>query len=974
MAVGLALNSCRLSFLEGPVFQTRSVWITLMAVRSIYHKSTESPLMIGKTLAHYEILSKLGEGGMGVVYRARDSKLDREVALKLLPAELSHDPERLARFQREARVLASLNHPYIAAIYGLEEAEGQSFLVMELAGGVDLSVRLAKGPLPVEDALSLALQLAAGLEEAHEKNIVHRDLKPANIMIGPDGKVKILDFGLARALAPESADAQNLENSPTITAAMTQAGTILGTPAYMSPEQARGKTIDRRTDIWAFGCCLYEALTGRRPFRGETVTDILAQIIELEPDWNALPKETPGRIRILLWRCLQKDPQRRLRDIGEARFEIGETSSDPSGAVPALGPTVDKPGITRPQLIASVLAAVAFGVLATSLVVWNLKPSPVTRPEPIRRYSINLSPDAPLQPMEEDGGGTGMALSPDGTLLVYVADTGPNQHQLFLRRLNRLDDARPIAGTEDAVSAFFSPDGQWIGFFTHDKMKKVSVQGGPSVTLCDIAADLGAGWGDDGHIVFSSERGQGVKRISAAGGPVEDLMDESFMKSHGLLMVVFPVVLPGGRSVIFTAVAGKSWSEIRIAAFSLETGEVEFLVEGALGGFYHPTGHLTYRQEGALMAAPFDAGRLEITGPAVPVTEENMTLFPQPSFPILFDFSAEGTLVYVPGSEDPPQVSVARTLVWVDREGIEEPIHAPPRPYREVDLSPDGTHAAVRFNDPLDFSDKEDIWILDLTREPVTQQRITYEPQGASSPVWTPDGQRIVFGSLREGAFHLSSIAANGTGPVETLHVSRIGLSAYTWSADGRSLIFHQGTGNSDIWALSLDDEPTARPLMAESYDELHPAISPDGRWIAYETHEIKIPGGHNVYIRPFPNIDDGKWLISTRGGEYPVWAPDGRELYYWSYSGQMTAVRIETEPDFAVGNPEELFGGEYLTFTANRPYDISPDGQRFLMIKEDKEALEAAEAVEAPPIAELIVVENWGEVLKGIAPDPEAN
>jgi Tol biopolymer transport system component len=373
------------------------------------------------------------------------------------------------------------------------------------------------------------------------------------------------------------------------------------------------------------------------------------------------------------------------------------------------------------------------------------------------------------------------------------------------------------------------------------------------------------------------------------------------------------------------------------------------------------------------MAAPFDPGALEITGPSVSVTEANMELLPGIDLPILFGFSNEGTLVYVPDSEDLPEVSVARTLVWVDREGNEEPIHVPPRPYSEVDLSLDGKRIVTRFNDPLDSSEQEDVWILDLTREPVTQQRLTYEPIGASSPVWTPDGRRVVFGGLRDRAFSLLSMAANGTGPVETLHVSRNPISAYTWSADGRTLIFHEilgassSTYNSDIWALSLDAESTARPLMAESYSELHPAISPDGRWIAYETHEISRPGGHDIYIRPFPNIDDGKWLISSRGGEYPVWAPDGRELYYWSYSGQMTAVRIETEPAFAVGNPEELFGGEYLTFTANRPFDISPDGQRFLMIKEDSQAREAAEAVETLPITELIVVENWDEVLRGL-------
>jgi serine/threonine-protein kinase len=697
---------------------------------------------------------------------------------------------------------------------------------------------------------------------------------------------------------------------------------------------------------------------------------MLAKVLERDPDWDRLPPATPPQVRALLRKCLQKDPTHRLRDIGDARIDLLDLITE-SGRFKAV---VDE-NPTAPGRSYVVAASVVLGAVVLAVAMFfalRTKPrSSEAVSAPVRRYSINLSPDAPLQPMESDGSGTGIALSPDGLLLAYVASTGPRTKQLFLRRLDQLD-ARPLAGTEHAGGAFFSPDSQWIGF-THDKLKKVSVQGGAPVTLCDLSADLGASWGDDGHIVFASGMG-GLKRISAAGGPVEDLMDESFMQSHGLLMAVAPIVLPGGKSVLFTSVAGFSLSETRVAALSLETGEVKFLVAGAVGYGYHPTGHLIYGQERAMMAAPFDAGRLEITGPAVPVTEENMALFPLINIPTLLEFSAEGTLVYVPGSEDPPEVSVARTLVWVDREGNEEPIHAPPRPYKEVDLSPDGTHVAVRFNDPLDFSDQVDIWILDLTREPVTQQRLTNEPQ-ARAPVWTPDGQRVVFGSLRERAFHLSSKAANGTGPVESLHVSRNPLSASTWSADGRTLIFHQtmdpgsSSENPDIWALSMDGAATARPLMVESYRELHPAISPDGRWIAYETHEIKIPGGHNIYVRPFPNIDDGKWLISTRGGEYPVWAPDGRELYYWSYSGRMTAVRIETEPDFAVGNPEELFGGEYLTFTTNRPYDISPDGQRFLMIKEDSQAREAAEAVETPPITELIVVDNWNEVLKGIAP-----
>jgi serine/threonine-protein kinase len=567
--------------------------------------------------------------------------------------------------------------------------------------------------------------------------------------------------------------------------------------------------------------------------------------------------------------------------------------------------------------------------------------------------------------MGPQGGGTGLALSPDGSLLVYVASTEKEDHPLFLRRLDQLDDAKPLAGTEHTSGAFFSPDGQWIGFFTNDKLKKVSIRGGAPITLCDISANMGASWGDDGHIVFSS--GKGLRRVSAAGGPVEELMDESFMESHGLLAAASPVILPGEKSVLFLHIAGISMNEIRLAALTLETGEVKFLLDGALPVTYHPTGHLIYIQERAVMAAPFDPGTLEITGPAVPMTEENMALMPVFNFPALFDFSTEGTLVYVPGTEDPPGVSVKRTLVWVDREGNEEPLGAPPRPYIYVDLAPDGTHAAVVVSDPQDPFDQGEIWILDLTRESVTRQRLTFDPHAYYFPMWTPDSQRVVVSGLREGAFNLSSMAANGTGPVESLHSSRNALQASAWSADGRSLIFMEFIqSNSNIWALSLDDEPTARPLMTESFKEEFPVISPDGRWIAYESDQSQ-SGSGEIYVRPFPNLDDGKWLISTRGGEAPMWAPNGRELYY--YAGRMMAVMIETEPAFAAGNPEVLFRGEYFVTHSNSPYDISPDGQRFLMMKEDPQPQEAAEPVETPPITELIVVDNWDEVLRRITP-----
>jgi len=496
----------------------------------------------------------------------------------------------------------------------------------------------------------------------------------------------------------------------------------------------------------------------------------------------------------------------------------------------------------------------------------------------------------------------------------------------------------------------------------------VFVLGGSPITLCDIPVHLGASWTDDDHIMFSSQFRQGPKRISAAGGPVEDLMDESFMESQGFFAVVLPVIMPGGRGVLFTCAASLLMEDFQIAVLSLESGKVKFLVEEAVCYTYLPTGHLLYGQAGAMMAAPFDADTLEITGPAVPVTQADMELHPLYNFPILFTFSREGTLVYVPGSEE---VSVARTLVWVDREGNEELLAAPPRPYSYVDLSPDGTHVAVLFTDPQNFFDQGDIWILDLTREHVTQQRFTFDPQAFYNPMWTPDSQRVVFSSLREGTWSLSSKAANGTGPIESLHTSKNLLAASTWSADGRSLIFMEASlENTDIWVLSLDGEPTARPLMAESYYERDPAISPDGRWIAYTSNES---GRLEIYVRPFPNIDDGKWLISTRGGESPIWAPHGRELYYDTYPDQMMVVTIETEPTFAAGNPEVLFRSEYVLAShsgpAPNPYDISPDGKRFLMIKEETQAPEGDEVVETPPITELIVVDNWDEALKRLAP-----
>ncbi len=930
----------------------------------------------GTRLGQFEIAELVGVGGVGEVYRAADTKLGRDVAIKVLSGTFALDAKRLARFNREARLLASLDHPNICAVHDLQESDGTHFMVMPLIEGDTLADRIERGAIPVEKALPIFAQIAEALEAAHEQGIIHRDLKPGNIKVSKDGKVKVLDFGLGKAIEYEAGTASSEVPTRTTTpeaTKMSQEGVVLGTPVYMSPEQARGKPVDKRTDIWAFGCCLYEALTGDLPFKGETISDTLAKVLERNPDWNRLPPDTPSQVRVLLRKCLQKDSTHRLRDIGDARIDVLDLITE-SGRVKAVAGEV----ATSPIRSYVVAASVVFGalIICASIIFalrGDLSPTetssvPSPQPEPIRRYSINLSLDAPLQPMNVDGGGSGMALSPDGLLLVYVASTGPGTKQLFLRRLDQLDDAQPIAETEGAFDPFFSPDSKWIGFFTPGKLKKVSVLGGASITLCDITSPLVASWTDDGHIVFSSQIRQGLKRISAAGGPVEDLMNESFMGSHGFLVVLAPVVLPGGRSVLFTCAASLLMEDFQIAVLSLESGKVKFLVEEAMCYGHLPTGHILYGQAGAMMAAPFDADTLEITGPAVPVTQADMELHPLYNLPIHFAFSREGTLVYVPGSEE---VSVARTLVWVDREGKGELLAAPSRPYSYVDLAPDGAHVAVLFTNPQNPFDKGDIWILDLTRQPVTQQRLTFDPQMAYFPMWTPDSQRVVFSSLREGTWSLSWKAANGTGPVESLHTSKNFIGAFTWSADGRSLIFMEtDLVNSDIWALSLDGEPTVRPLMAESYSEVDPAISPDGCWIAYSSNES---GRIEVYVRPFPNVDDGKWLISTRGGESPIWAPDGRELYYDAYPDQMMVVTIETEPTFAAGNPEVLFRGEYVmvshTGSDVSPYYSSPDGKRFLMIKEEKQAQEGDEVVETPPITELIVVDNWDEVLKGLAP-----
>jgi len=880
-------------------------------------------LTSGTQLGIYEILSAIGAGGMGEVYRARDTKLGREVAIKVLPDTFAQNPERLARFKREAKLLASLNHTNIATIHGLEESGGTHYLVMEMVPGDTLAERIQHdGAVPIEEALGICTQIAEALEHAHEKGVIHRDLKPANVKVTPEGKVKVLDFGLAKAFAEPSASDVVDSQSPTLmTASPTMPGVILGTAAYMSPEQAKGKAIDKRTDIWAFGCVLYELLTGKMVFAGENVQEIIAGILKGEPEWDALPDNTPRGIRALLRRCLQKEARHRLRDAGDLRIQIEDSRNAPTTPIPS------RTGWRRalPVVLASLVVGVIVGIA-----VWNLKPSTPPTPLPPVRFGINI-------PGTDQLLADGLALSPDGANLVYVARRGGGS-QLYRRSMDQLD-AVPIPGTEGAELPFFSPDGQWVGFFAANStlLKKVSLAGGPPVTLSDaLGFRRGASWGQDDTIVFAIDE-SGLLQVSADGGVPEPvtILDSD----RGELNHRFLDILPGSKAVLFTVWTG-SLETSRIAVQSLETGERRILVDGANPRFA-PTGHLVFARTGSLWAVPFDADRLEMTGSPVPVLEGVQV---RPGGFAQFALAADGSLVYIP-----VRVDSERTLVWVDRQGAVEPLAAPPRAYVHPKLSPDGQRLAVHIGEV-----NSDVWVYDISRETLT--RLTFEANNRW-PIWTPDGKRLTFISTRAGLRNLFWKPADGSGTAEQLTTSEYPQYAASWSPDGRVLAFTEirPTG-FDIWVLPLEGERKPRPFLQTPARETVAIFSPDGRWLAYVSDES---GRNEIYVQPYPGPGE-KWLISTDGGNSPVWNPNGQELFYRN-GDQMMAVEITTEPTFSAGIPRLLFEGRYFWEETDRAvYDVTPDGQRFVMIQE-------GEQDSAPP--QINVVLNWFEELKQRVP-----
>jgi serine/threonine-protein kinase len=886
----------------------------------------------GARLGHYEVLSALGAGGMGVVYRARDTRLRREVAIKVLPEQVAQDSERLSRFEREALVLASLNHANVATVHGFESAEGTPFLVMELVDGETLADRVARGPVPLDETIALFLQIAEGLEAAHEKGVVHRDLKPANIKISGAGKVKILDFGLAKAMASDrAASAQaSASDSPTLTLAATMRGEILGTAAYMSPEQAKGGAVDRRTDLWAFGACLFECLTGRRVFAGNDAAETLAAVLREEPRWGELPRDLPPALLRLLRRCLVRDRRERLQHIGDARLELEEALAESAMARPASEPEARaKP---RSRILRWVIVPLAGSVLAAlvGLAAWTLKPEPH---RPLVRSVVSGSPSAAAVPPQF---GTGLAITPDGRGVVYRAGGS-----LYLRRVDRLV-GEPLPGTEGALTPFVSPDGAWVGFWAGNSLRKVNLTGGTSLMVCPAPELVMSATWSDGGTIFFTVLGGGLFRVPARGGDPVLLAEPD--REAGERSLSSPQVLPGGRALLLAVQTGDAVEPWKVAVLDLETRQKKILLRAGVPAVYAPTGHLVYAVAGGLRAMAFDPVAHEVRGDSVSVLDG--MLIQQQHGVSEFALSREGSLVYFSGTSPFSQ----STLVWVDRQGREEPLGAPRAAYAYPAVSPDGTRVVVS---DLTTEPPGDIWVWDLRRG--LRTRLTRGTALDLFPIWTPDGRDVIYASF-DRVWGLFRKAADGTGG-EARHLTESSTDLFPMSVspDGKALVYQSDL--KQLYLLDFESGET-RPLLAEDFVELNGDLSPDGRFLAYQSNES---GRAEVYVRPFPEVESAQWLLSTDGGEWPLWSPAGGELFYRAGDRTM-AVPVSTEPTFEAGVPQQLFAGTYV-WRGSRMYDVFPDGRRFLMIKEPT----GGEAGLHPP--QVVLVQNWFQELERLVP-----
>ena len=907
----------------------------------------------GTRLGPYEVTAPIGEGGMGQVYRARDTKLNRDVALKVLPELFVNDPDRLARFQREAQVLASLNHPNIAHIHGLEDSGGVRALVMELVEGEDLAERLTRGAIPIDEALPIAKQIIEALEAAHEQGIIHRDLKPANIKVRPDGTVKVLDFGLAKALEPAAGSSPSMSMSPTITTpAMTQAGMILGTAAYMSPEQARGRPTDRRADIWAFGCVVFEMLTGRRAFEAEDVSLTLAEVMKSEPDWSALPPAVSPALRTCLRRCLVKDPRQRIRDSGDVRLAL-DGAFDAAPETAAAASAVAAPPPLWRRALPAVLSAIVVGLIAGAA-AWELRPLPR---QVVTRFSYRLPEGQGFQ----NTGRQAVAISPDGTEILYVA-----AQRLQVRSLWE-SEAKSIPGVEltlgEGTNPVFSPDGRSIAFRSgaDQTLKKVDVRGGAAVTICPAGAVLGISWNAD-DILFG-ESGKGIMRVSAKGGQPELLVGvKSGELAHG------PQMLADGKAVLFTLASGTEagrWDKAKIVVQTLKSGERKTLIDGGSDARYVSTGHLVYAIGGTLFAVPFDLRRLEVTGGPVPIVEGVLRAGANaPTGVAQFSVSSGGTLVYIPG---PASTSSGQSLIeLIDGKGTVEILKLPPAPYEHPRVSPDGKRLVYAIDDGKDAS----VWTYDFSGSELPR-RLTFEGKNRF-PIWSSDGDHIAFQSDRQGDLGIFWQRADGTEPAARLTTPEPGTShaPESWSPDGKRFLFRELKGSTvSLWTFSLQDKKAATFGDVKSSALTSAMFSPDGRWVAYEFYTgsadlAVVSAGDGIFVQPFPTTG-AKYQISSGTGIHPLWSLDGRELMYAPRSSAaLTAVSVTTQPAFALGNPQSVPRGGLVVGGPQLPrrYDMMRDG-RLLGIA----PVSQTQSVAVTP--EIEVVLNWFEELKSRVP-----